>query len=35
MGTNLGWDVKIVNTMVVGLIEMMTCMSPFSNPFGF
>jgi hypothetical protein len=32
MGINLGWNVGIDDTMVVGSIEMTTCMSPFSKP---
>jgi hypothetical protein len=32
MGTNLGLNVGIDDIMVVGSIEMTTCMSPFSKP---
>jgi len=32
MGTNLGWNVGIDDTMVVGSIEMTTCISHFSKP---
>jgi hypothetical protein len=33
MGTNLGWNAGIDNTMVVGSIIMTICMSHFSKPF--
>jgi hypothetical protein len=32
MGTNLGWNVGIDDTMIVDSIVMTTCMSPFSKP---
>jgi hypothetical protein len=33
MGTILGWNEGIDDTMVVDSIVMTTCMSPFSKPF--
>jgi hypothetical protein len=32
IGIDLGWNVGIDHTMVVGSIEMTTCMAPFSKP---
>jgi hypothetical protein len=32
IGTNLGWNVRSNDTMVVDSIVMTTCMSPFSKP---
>ncbi len=32
MGSNLGWNARIDDTMVVDSILMTTCMSPFSKP---